>query len=136
MADLYRNERYKFDSKDLEEAEFKRHVLRVQAVQERLAREHFGGEKKRVFHVKMHACLLGTLTLRADRPREVRHGLFADTGAQRYNVLARYSNGVGIEAHDVKPDVRGSPETLKRQCHSEIHVGRRERVFGASGEGG
>ena len=31
--------------------------------------------------------------------------------------------------------LRGSPETFKQQQHSEIHVGRRERVCGASGEG-
>src|SRR4030095_13952933 len=33
-------------------------------------------------------------------------GIFADT-ASRYDVLARFSNGVGIEQHDLKPDVRG-----------------------------
>ena len=103
---LYRNERFKFGSKAREEAEFADHVARVRAVQDRLAREHFAGVRKRVFHTKMHGCLLGTLTLRPDRPPAVRHGIFADT-ATRYNVLARFSNGVGIEQHDLKPDVRG-----------------------------
>jgi len=106
-TDLYRNERFKFGSKASEEAEFADHVARVRAVQEKLAREHFAGERKRVFHTKMHACLLGTLTLRPDRPAATRHGLFADEARQRYNVLARFSNGVGIEQHDLKPDVRG-----------------------------
>jgi hypothetical protein len=55
----------------------------------------------------MHACLLGTLTLRPDRPAAVRRGLFADGGRPRFNVIARFSNGVGTEAHDLKPDVRG-----------------------------
>ncbi len=32
--------------------------------------------------------------------------------------------------------LRGSPETFKRQRHSEMHAGRTERVCGASGEGG
>lgn len=105
--DLYRNEQYKFGSKAREEAEFAAHVARVRAIQEQLAREHFAGARKRVFHAKMHACLLVTLTLRPDRSSEVRHGIFADDGIQRYNVLARFSNGAGIEAHDLKPDVRG-----------------------------
>jgi len=104
---LYRNERYKLGSKEKEDAEFVDHVARVQAVQKQLAHDHFEGVPKRVFHAKMHACLLGTLTLRPDRPAAVRHGIFADGGKQRYNVLARFSNGVGIEAHDLKPDVRG-----------------------------
>jgi hypothetical protein len=106
-TDLYRNERFKFGSKASEDAEFADHVARVLAVQERLAREHFAGERKRVFHAKMHACLLGTLTLRPDRPAATRHGIFGDDVKQRYNVLARFSNGVGIEQHDLKPDVRG-----------------------------
>ena len=104
---LYRNERFKFGSKESEEAEFADHVARVRVVQERLAREHFSGVRTRVFHAKMHACLLGTLTLRPDRPTAIRHGIFADAAKQRYNVLARFSNGVGIEQHDLKPDVRG-----------------------------
>ncbi len=108
MADgLYRNERFKFGSKESEEAEFADHVARVRVVQERLARDHFSGVRDRVFHAKMHACLLGTLTLRPDRPTAIRHGVFADAAKQRYNVLARFSNGVGIEQHDLKPDVRG-----------------------------
>jgi catalase len=105
--ELYRNERYKFGSKVEEEKEFGEHAERVRAVQEKLAREHFAGVRKRVFHAKMHACLLGTLTLRPDRPLEICHGIFAASGIQRYNVLARFSNGVGVEAHDLKPDVRG-----------------------------
>ena len=105
--DLYRNERYKFGSKELEEKEFQAHVLQVQAIQKQLAGEHFAGVPKRVFHAKAHASLVGTLTLRADRPLEVRHGIFADDGIQRYQVLARLSNGDGVEAHDLKPDVRG-----------------------------
>src|SRR4029450_2215405 len=103
---LYRNERFKFASKAREEAEFADHVARGRAVQARLAREHFAGVRKRVFHTKMHGCLLGTLTLRPDRSPAVRRGIFADT-ASRYDVLARFSNGVGVEQPDLRPDVRG-----------------------------
>ena len=105
--DLYRNERYKFGTKKLEQEEFAHHVEQVRAVQKRLAAEHFAGVPKRVFHAKAHASLVGTLTLRAGRPLEVRHGIFADHGVERYKVLARLSNGNGVEAHDLKPDVRG-----------------------------
>ena len=106
-AELYRNERFKFGDKAREDAEFADHVARVRAVQEQLAREHFDGVRKRVFHAKLHACLLGTLTLRRDRPAAVRRGILADGGKERYNVLARFSNGVGTVDHDLKPDVRG-----------------------------
>jgi hypothetical protein len=105
--ELYRNERFKFGSKAAEDAEFADHVARVRAVQEQLAREHFAGVRKRVFHAKTHACLLGALTLRPDRPAAVRRGILADGGKERYNVLARFSNGVGTVDHDLKPDVRG-----------------------------
>jgi hypothetical protein len=36
----------------------------------------------------------------------------------------------------IRGALRGSPETFKRQRHSEIHAGRRERVCGAAGECG
>src|SRR5262249_37628546 len=118
-----RNERYKFGDKASEEAEFQHHADRVRVVQIKVARaelkeaaqsasgaealERFPEQVRRVFHAKMHACLLGTLTWRPDRPAAVRHGIFADGGRQRYNVLARFSNGVGTDQHDLAPDVRG-----------------------------
>lgn len=107
IDDLYKNEQYKFGSKELEVKEFKAHVLRVQAVQKQLAGEHFAGVPKRVFHAKAHASLVGTLTLRSDRPLEVRHSIFANNGTERFKVLARLSNGKGLEAHDLRPDVSG-----------------------------
>ena len=106
FAELYRNECYKFMSKEREEAEFRDHAERVRAVQGLLAQDT-SGSPDRVFHAKAHAALLGRLTLRADRPAAVRHGLFSDDAPRHYNVLARFSNGVGVRAHDLKPDVRG-----------------------------
>lgn len=104
---LYRHEQYKFGSQAAEEAEFRRHVERVLAAQQEVARRQDSPVNRRVFHAKSHGCLAGTLTLRPDRPASVRHGLFGDGGKQRYNVLARFSNGVGEVRHDLKPDVRG-----------------------------
>ena len=104
---LYRHEQYKFGSQAAEEAEFRQHVERVQAAQQELSQRHVPPVNRRVFHTKSHGCLMGTLTLRPDRPASVRQGLFSDGGKQRYNVLARFSNGVGEVRHDLKPDVRG-----------------------------
>lgn len=104
---LYRHEQYKFGSQTAEEGEFRQHIERVQAAQQELSLRHAPPVNRRVFHTKSHGCLMGTLTLRPDRPASVRQGLFSDAGKQRYNVLARFSNGVGEVRHDLKPDVRG-----------------------------
>lgn len=104
---LYKNEQYKFGDSEREVAEFAEHVVKVREAQEELARANFSGVLKRVFHAKMHACLLGALTLLPDRPAAIRHGIFADDGKQRFNVLGRFSNGVGQMSHDLLPDVRG-----------------------------
>jgi catalase len=106
-GELYKNERYKFDSKELEEEEFRGHERRVQEAQKRLEEKHKLGRPRRVFHTKTHACLKGKLNLLEDRPESTRHGIFASGGKTSYNVLARFSNGVGFEEHDLKPDVRG-----------------------------
>jgi catalase len=107
VTTLYKHEQHKFGSQAAEEAEFQRHIARVQSAQHELAQRHEPPVNRRVFHTKSHGCLAGTLTLRPDRPASVRHGLFGDGGKQRYNVLARFSNGVGEVRHDLKPDVRG-----------------------------
>lgn len=107
MGDLYRNERHKFGDPEAERAEFLHHVEQVHAVQSQRAHDDFNGRPQRVFHMKGHAALLGTLTLRPDRPTATRHGLFADSAPQHYNVLARFSNGEGRRQHDLRPDVRG-----------------------------
>jgi catalase len=104
---LYKHEQYKFGSQAAEEAEFRQHIVRVQFAQQELSQRHAPPVNRRVFHTKSHGCLMGTLTLRPDRPALVCEGLFANVGKQRYNVLARFSNGVGEVRHDLKPDVRG-----------------------------
>ena len=105
--DLYVHEQYKFGSKEKERSEFEDHVRRVLAAQQALAAQHAPGNPQRVFHAKAHACLAGKLTLIEDRPAITRHGIFADNGKRAYNVLARFSSGVGFDQHDLKPDVRG-----------------------------
>jgi hypothetical protein len=105
--ELYVNEHYKFSSKEKELAEFKDHVRRVIEEQKTLAAEHSPGNPQRVFHAKAHACLAGRLTLLENRPESTRHGFLDPNGKSAYNVLARFSSGVGFDQHDLKPDVRG-----------------------------
>ena len=105
--ELYVHEHYKFGSKEQELAEFEDHAKRVLEAQKALAAQDSPGNPHRVFHMKAHACLAGTLTLRDDRPEITRHGIFRASGKSAYNVLARFSNGVGSDHHDLKPDVRG-----------------------------
>jgi catalase len=104
---LYKHEQYKFGSQAAEEAQFRQHIVRVQSAQQELSQRHAPPVNRRVFHTKSHGCLMGMLMLHPDRPVSVRQGLFSDGGKQRYNVLARFSNGVGEVRHDLKPDVRG-----------------------------
>lgn len=105
--ELYVHEQYKFGSWEQELAEFNDHVKRVLETQKALAAQHTQGSPQRVFHAKNHACLAGRLILLDDRPPSVRHGIFGPNGKSAYNVLARFSNGVGLDQHDLKPDVRG-----------------------------
>jgi hypothetical protein len=105
--ELYVNERHKFDDKEKEIAEFKDHVRRVLVAQKALAAKHAPGNRQRVFHTKAHACLAGKLNLLEDRPKITRHGIFGPRGKSAYNVLARFSSGVGFAQHDLIPDVRG-----------------------------
>lgn len=104
--ELYVNERYKGD-KEKELAEFKDHARRVLEAQKALAAKHQPGNPQRVFHTKAHACLAGKLTLLEDRPKITQHGIFGPRGKSAYNVLARFSSGVGFAQHDLIPDVRG-----------------------------
>jgi hypothetical protein len=104
---LYVNERHKFGDKEKEIAEFKIHARRVVDAQKVLAAKHTQGKPQRVFHTKAHACLAGKLTLLEDRPVITRHGIFGPRGKSAYNVLVRFSSGVGFDQHDLKPDVRG-----------------------------
>ena len=107
LNELHPDEHYKFDSKEKELAEFMDHAKRVLEAQTVLAARHPGGNADRVFHMKGHACLAGVLRLFENRPEKTRHGMFGVKAKSAYNVLARFSSGVGFTQHDLKPDVRG-----------------------------
>jgi catalase len=104
--DLYVHERYKFGSKEQEVTEFRNHADRVHRAQAKLAKDH-SQNPQRVFHAKTQACLAGELTLDDSRPDVTRQGIFSPKGERTYNVLARFSGGVGFSQHDLTPDVRG-----------------------------
>jgi catalase len=106
VDELHPDERYKFGSKEKELAEFADHARRVTEAQMVIAARN-ASLPNRVFHMKTHGCLSGVLRLLPDRPESVRHGIFANSAKSAYNVLARFSSGVGVAQHDLKPDVRG-----------------------------
>src|SRR3954454_18379032 len=98
--ELYVHERYKFDDKEQELAEFIEQAKRVSAAQVALASQHSPGNPARVFHMKPHACLAGKLRLLEQRPEVTRQGIFAASDTTAYNVLARFSSGVGFAQAD------------------------------------
>lgn len=60
----------------------------------------------RAFHAKSHGCLKGKFKISNDIPKELQVGIFKPPG-QSYDVLARFSNGVGFIQSDSKGDVKG-----------------------------
>lgn len=63
----------------------------------------------RVFHQKSHGCLTGKMTI-LNTPqaltKDLNRGIFEKPGTE-YDLIARFSNGVGKPMHDAMPDVRG-----------------------------
>lgn len=104
---LHPTEKYKFGSEILEKAEFLIHAQKVLAAQAKIQKDTRAAEPARVFHRKSHGCYTGKLILNANRGANLRRGIFSDKAKAEYNVLVRYSNGVSIDQHDLKPDVRG-----------------------------
>lgn len=102
---LYSRESWK-GTKESEVAEFLDHARLVRLAQAELAKTNESANK-RVFHAKSHGCLTGRLILDPDRDAKTQHGIFVLDGKQDFNVLVRFSNGVGTIESDRKPDVRG-----------------------------
>lgn len=107
-------------------------VADVVRVQREIARSEHGGRPDRVFHQKGQGCLVGQLNIlktndgsfEKDYVARVSRGIFSQDlnspvgGKPRtdrdsaellrsYNVIARFSNGVGFSTHDKEKDVRG-----------------------------
>ncbi|MGE0529073.1 MAG: catalase [Bdellovibrionales bacterium] len=104
--ELYKNERYLGNSKATELASVIDVGLRVLAAQRRLS----GDQPRRVFHTKQHGCLTGRLRIRSERPNDGDRVTFAglfDGQRQEYDVLVRFSNGLGVSRRDSLPAVRG-----------------------------
>lgn len=112
---LYKNERYYNGTKEAELASFLEGGQRVLKAQQKIAesvKDKTGNnDKKRVFHTKQQGCYYGKLNLLQERPSdtagETFTGMFDPRTKESYDVLVRFSNGVGIQQDDKLPDVRG-----------------------------
>lgn len=106
---LYKGEKYDGGSKATELKSFYEVATKVLNAQKILQAQQIDKKATRVFHAKQHACLTGKLTILPNRPKDPQRntyqGMFKEPGT--YDVLARFSNGVGFIQHDKKPDVRG-----------------------------
>jgi len=107
---LYKNEHYYNNSKEQELASFMDGANRVRIAQQKIAESESAG-LSRVFHTKQHGCFVGKLNILNKRPmdsnKETFVGMFDPENKQSYDVLVRFSNGLGISQHDKLVDVRG-----------------------------
>ena len=105
--ELYKNEAYFGGSKEAELKQFVESSKIVLESQRKLAKKNL--RNRRVFHAKQHACITGKLRSIDDRPLDTEgltyQGLFKKD--QEFDVLVRFSNGLGLIDHDKKPDFRG-----------------------------
>lgn len=62
-------------------------------------------DPQRGFHAKGHGAMLAELAVEPGLPPHLRHGVFRESRA--YPCWVRFSNGVGINQSDARPDVRG-----------------------------
>lgn len=109
---LYKNESYEGGSAESELKSFQIAAKKISIAQEKIAKNYTTyGEMRRVFHAKQHACLTGKLNLFTHRPYDVNNetfiGLFNTNKKASYDIILRFSNGLGIIQHDREPDVRG-----------------------------
>lgn len=84
-----------------EEARFERYAEQMRSLQRARAK----GAAARALHAKANVGCHGVLSVPADLPEPLRHGLFAAPGS--YECFIRFSNGAGVHQSDTKPDVRG-----------------------------
>lgn len=107
---LYKNESYKGGTRAAEFADFMEVALRMIDVQKILAEKN-KQNLQRVFHAKELACVTGKLKLFRDRPYDQHHrtfkGIFDISKKDTYDIVVRYSNGLGFKQSDGAPDVRG-----------------------------
>jgi len=88
-----------------EDAEFAAMAKQVNEFQTRAKKDSGASKIQRAFHVKSHACNLGSLRIDPSAlPAEAKIGLFAE--AATYPTWVRFSNGVGSKQSDRKVDLR------------------------------
>jgi hypothetical protein len=112
-------ERWKNDSPDAESNGFIDDANEVTSASIKLA-ENGQPRSGRVFHDKSHGCLTGKIKIlplasRTDKAGrntsagKTAYALFTDPGTDdvQYDLIARFSNGLGTDNPDYMPDVRG-----------------------------
>jgi len=109
---LYKDEAYWGGSRQTELLSFMEAGREIVAAQSKIAAGSKDKVRRRVFHAKQHGCLTGKLVLYKDRPQDQNHetyeGLFDPSRQESYDVIVRFSNGLGTVGADSKPDVRGA----------------------------
>src|SRR5262249_20548353 len=66
-----------------------------------------GALMRRDAHPKTVALVRARFIVSPDCPHDLRPGLFADRGPQKFEAIVRFSNGNPDVAHDLSPDIRG-----------------------------
>jgi hypothetical protein len=77
----------------------------ITQIQNELKTEKHPHSVLRGFHAKSHGCLNGRLIVLPYNPADTRFGIFMQE--REYDILARFSNGLGFIQEDSSPDVRG-----------------------------
>jgi catalase len=98
-------EAWKGGSRPSEVAGFLEDSKAVGEASSKLAKKN-DGQRGRVFHQKSHGCLTGKIKIHANLDPSLQRGLLAHPGAE-YDLITRFSNGIGLSHHDALPDVRG-----------------------------
>src|SRR5262245_21641501 len=99
----YKNEVYWGGSQTAEIGSFVVGGWRVMEAQKKIAKR-LGIEPRRVFHAKQIGCVTGKLVLTDDRWRDTQgvtyKGMFDPAKRKSYDVIMRFSDGVGFDQDD------------------------------------
>ena len=85
-----------------EATQFAGFATRIQEIIKKLNKD---GDPHRGFHAKPHGAMSGELKILPGLPEYAQFGMFKD--AKTYPCYVRFSNGVGVQVSDARPDVRG-----------------------------
>jgi hypothetical protein len=110
-----------------EEGDFERAASEVADLQIR-ASEQTGGERRRGFHSKGHACLQGSFTVDPDLPADLQVGPVFGRPGTTFPTWIRYSNGSPFLQKDLQGDFRGLALKLVGVDGAKIMSGKEDAV--------